>query len=277
MSEISGLLLWRVEPVGGSGLDGSLNFSRSQEVAPPGPQAPRPSVKVIEQHTIFSNFLTMRPPLTSLFVLLGPQSFYIIIFVGWVWIQVKVKAQEKTFFVCLLYNIVCLENLICPVPSKIWKIANGQINTQFCSIFFVLMVFWSWQFHSRVPQLTCIWMSRSKRVGEADYNFIEERTYLFAQVKCNSIKFIESLIRIQLTCHSLPHHQYLSFMITFDDMILHKMDEKVFHGHEWWCSRDKRSHFGDAQFLLQKEAQVFSKKVDVLILEHTTWVLGRLI
>ena len=194
----------------------------------------------------------MRPPLTSLFVLLGAQSFNIIIFVGWVWIQVKVKAQEKTFFVCLLYNIVCLENLICPVPSKIWKIANGQINTQF------LVFFLYWWFSDRD-------------------NFIEERTYLFAQVKCNSIKFIESLIRIQLTCHSLPHHQYLSFMITFDDMILHKMDEKVFHGHEWWCSRDKRSHFGDAQFLLQKETQVFSKKVDVLILEHTTWVLGRLI
>ena len=103
LSEISGLLLWRVEPVGGSGLDGSLNFSRSQEVAPPGPQAPRPSVKVIEQHTIFSNFPTMRPPLTSLFVLLGPQSFYIIIFVGWVWIQVKVKAQE-THFLCVCYT-----------------------------------------------------------------------------------------------------------------------------------------------------------------------------
>ena len=72
--------------MGGSGLDGSLNFSRSQEVAPPGPQQARQtSVEVIEvivQHTMFSNFLTMRPPLTSLFVLLGPPSFYIIIFVG---------------------------------------------------------------------------------------------------------------------------------------------------------------------------------------------------
>ena len=69
--------------MGGSGLDGSLNFSRSQEVAPPGPQQARPpSVKVkvkVRKVTLqiqfFSTFPYIQSALTSSVALPGPQAW----------------------------------------------------------------------------------------------------------------------------------------------------------------------------------------------------------